>query len=102
VFPLCDYKVWIDTERDEEAKNHLRRMVEINLMEEEFHARRTMKRRRAIFFARQREIDREEYKEKQEEERARKHEKARRAKEAYERGGEKALVKGKWTRLTQD
>jgi hypothetical protein len=29
VFPLCDYKVWIDTERGEEAKNHLRRMVEL-------------------------------------------------------------------------
>jgi hypothetical protein len=87
VFPLCDYKVWIDTERGEEAKNHLRRMVELNLMEEEFRARR---------------IDREEYKEKREEERARKCEKARRAKEAYERGGEKALVKGKWARLTQD
>jgi hypothetical protein len=87
VFPLCGYKVWIDTERGEEAKNHLRRMVELNLMEEEFRARR---------------IDREEYKEKREEERARKCEKARRAKEAYERGGEKALVKGKWARLTQD
>jgi hypothetical protein len=87
VFPLCDYKVWIDTERGEEAKNHLRHMVELNLMEEEFRARR---------------MDREEYKEKREEERARKCEKARRAKEAYERGGEKALVKGKWARLTQD
>jgi hypothetical protein len=47
-------------------------------------------------------MDREEYKEKREEERARKHEKARCAKEAYERGGEKALVKEKWARLTQD
>jgi hypothetical protein len=102
VFPLCDYNVWIDTERGEEAKNHLRRMVELNLMKEELHARRTVKRRRAIFFVRQREMDREEYKEKREEERAQKREKARRAKEAYERGGEKALVKGKWARLTQD
>jgi hypothetical protein len=100
VFPLCDYKVWIDTERGEEAKNHLRRIVELNLMEEEFRARRTAERRRAIFFARQREMDREEYKEKREEVRARKREKARCAKEAYERGGEKALVKGKWARLT--
>jgi hypothetical protein len=49
VFPLCDYKVWIDTERGEEAKNHLRRMVELNLMEEEFCARRTAEHRRAIF-----------------------------------------------------
>jgi hypothetical protein len=102
VFPLCDYKVWIDTERGEEAKNHLRRIVELNLMEEEFRARRTVECRHAIFFASQREMDREEYKEKREEERAQKHEKARRAKATYERGGEKALVKGKWARLTRD
>jgi hypothetical protein len=70
MFPQCDYKVWIDTERGEEAKNHLHRMVELNLMEEEFCARRTTERRRAIFFTRQREMDREEYKEKREEERA--------------------------------
>jgi hypothetical protein len=84
VFPLCDYKVWIDTERGEEAKNHLCHMMELNLMEEEFRAHRTVDCRRAIFFARQREMDREQYKEKQEEERARKREKARRAKESYE------------------
>jgi hypothetical protein len=102
VFPLCDYKVWIDTERGEEAKNHLRRMMELNLMEKEFHARRMTERRRAVFFAMQREMDRGEYKEKREEERARKREKARRVKEAYERGGEKALVKDKWARLTHD
>jgi hypothetical protein len=76
VFPLCDYKVWIDTERGEEAKNHLRCMVELNLMEEEFRARRTAEHRRGVFFASQREMDDEEYKEKREEERARKHEKA--------------------------
>jgi hypothetical protein len=76
VFPLCDYKVWIDTERGEEAKNHLRRMVELNLMEEEFRARRTEEHRHVVFFASQREMDREEYKEKREEERARKREKA--------------------------
>jgi hypothetical protein len=52
VFSLCDYKVWIDTERGEEAKNHLRRVVELNLMEEEFRARRTAECRHAIFFAR--------------------------------------------------
>jgi hypothetical protein len=52
VFSLCDYKVWIDTERGEEAKNHLRCMVKLNLMEEEFRSRRTAERRRAIFFAR--------------------------------------------------
>jgi hypothetical protein len=47
-------------------------------------------------------MDHEEYKEKQEEESAQKREKARRAKKAYARGGEKALIKGKWPRLTHD
>jgi hypothetical protein len=47
-------------------------------------------------------MDCDEYKEKREEDRARKHEKTQRAKEAYERGGEKALVKGKWAHRTQD
>jgi hypothetical protein len=89
-------------ERGEEAKNHLRRMVELNLMGEKFRARRTMERRHVIFFARRREMDHEEYKTKREEERARKREKARRVKEAYERGGEKTLVKGKLACLTQD
>jgi hypothetical protein len=76
VFPLCDYKVWIDTGRGEEAKNNLYRMVELNLMEEEFCAHKTAEHRRAVFFASQREMDREEYKEKREEERAQKREKA--------------------------
>jgi hypothetical protein len=100
--PLCDYKVWIDTERGEKAKHHLHNMVQLNMMEEEFHARRLEERRHATYFTMQCEIDREEYKEKREEERARKHEKARCVKEAYARGGEKVLIKGKWTRLTQD
>jgi hypothetical protein len=73
VFSLCDYKVWIDTQRGEEAKHHLRRMVKLNLMEEEICICRIAERRRAIFFARQREMDREEYKEKREEERVRKY-----------------------------
>jgi hypothetical protein len=64
VFPLCDYKVWIDTERGEEVKNHLRRMVGLMLMKEEFRVHRTTERRHAAFFARQREMDREDYKEK--------------------------------------
>jgi hypothetical protein len=64
VFPLCDYKVWIDTERGEEAKNHLHRMVEFNLMKEEFRACMTVERRCAVFFVSQREMDHEEYKEK--------------------------------------
>jgi hypothetical protein len=65
--PLYDYKVWIDTERDTEVKCYLYSMVELNMMEEH---------RRAAFFARQHEIDHEEYKEKREEERACKREKA--------------------------
>jgi hypothetical protein len=100
--PLCDYKVWIDTKRGEKAKHHLHNMVQLNMMEEEFHARRMEEHRCAAYFAMQREMDREECKVKQEEERAHKLEKARRAKEAYARGGEKALIKGKWPRLTQD
>jgi hypothetical protein len=73
--PLCDYKVWINTERDAEAKCYLHSMVELNMMEEEFYACRMEERRHAAFFARQREMDHEEYKEKREQERARKHEK---------------------------
>jgi hypothetical protein len=64
VLPLCDYKVWIDIERDAEVKCYLRSMVELNMMEEEFCVRRMEERRHAAFFARQREMDCEEYKEK--------------------------------------
>jgi hypothetical protein len=74
--PLCDYKVWIDTKRGVKVKCYLHSMVQLNMMEEEFYGRRMEERRRAAFFARQREMDREEYKEKQEQERARKCEKA--------------------------
>jgi hypothetical protein len=49
--PLCDYKVWIDTERDAEVKCYLCNMVELNMMEEEFRARRMEERRCAAFFA---------------------------------------------------
>jgi hypothetical protein len=66
-------------------------MMELNMMEE-FCARRMEERRCAAYFAMQREIDREEYKEKREDVRARKHEKARCAKEAYAKGGEKMLI----------
>jgi hypothetical protein len=62
--PMCDYKVWIDIERDAEAKCYLRSMVELNMIEEEFRARRIEERRRAAFFSRQLEMDRGEYKEK--------------------------------------
>jgi hypothetical protein len=64
--PLCDYKVWIDTERDAEVKHYLRSIAELKMMEEEFRARRMKERRRAAFFTRQCEMDREEYKEKRE------------------------------------
>jgi hypothetical protein len=62
--PLCDYKVWIDTKRGEKEKHHLRNMVKLNMMEEESHARRKEERRRTAYFAMQREMDHEEYKEK--------------------------------------
>jgi hypothetical protein len=75
-------------------------MVELNMMDEEFRTHRMEERRRAAFFAKQREMDREEYKEKREQERSHKREKARRAKEAYERGGDEAL--SKWPSHTQD
>jgi hypothetical protein len=58
--------------------------------------------RRAAFFARQHEMDCEEYKEKREQERSHKREKARCAKETYERGGDEGLRKAKWASLTQD
>jgi hypothetical protein len=100
--PLCEYKVWINTERGEEAKHHVHNMLELNMMEEEFRARRTAERKCTAYFVMKRVMDREEYKEKREEERARKHEKARRVKEAYAKGGERALITRKWPRLTQD
>jgi hypothetical protein len=64
VSPLCDYKVWINTERGVQAKRHLCNMVELNMMEEELCARRMAERKRAAYFAMKREVDREEYKEK--------------------------------------
>jgi hypothetical protein len=92
---LCDYKVWIDTERDAEAKHFLCLMVELNTMEQEFCTRRMEKCKCAAYFAMQRKMKREHEKEKREEERAWKHEKAHLVKEAYARHGEKALMKGK-------
>jgi hypothetical protein len=100
--PLCDYMVWIDTKRGAEVKHYLHNMVELNMMEEEFHTRRMVERKCAAYFAMQREMAWEDYKDKREEERARKCEKARHAKEAYARGGGRALLKPKWPRLTQD
>jgi hypothetical protein len=74
--PLCDYKVWIDIERGAEEKRYLCNMVELNMMEEEFRAHRMVEYKHAAYFAMQREMAHEEYKEKREEERAQKREKA--------------------------
>jgi hypothetical protein len=65
--PLCDYKVWIDTERGEKVKHHICNIVQLNMTEEEFCTRRMEECRRAIYFVMQREMDREEYKEMREE-----------------------------------
>jgi hypothetical protein len=94
--------VWIDIERGAEAKHYLRNMVELNMMEEEFHAHRMEERKHIAYFIMQHEMDREKYKEKREEERTQRREKARRAKETYARASEKALMKVKWPHLTQD
>jgi hypothetical protein len=61
---LCDYNVWINTERNEEVKYYLRNMVELNMMEEELNACSMEERKRVAYFAMQREIDREHEKEK--------------------------------------
>jgi hypothetical protein len=55
-------------------------MVKLNMMDEEFRARRMEERRRAAYIAMKCEMDCEEYKEKREKERVRKCEKARRVK----------------------
>jgi hypothetical protein len=102
MFPLCDYKVWIDTIRGSEVISYLCSKARLNMMEEEFPARRMEERKHAAYFAMHYKMDREQDKEKREEERARKCEKARRVKEAFARGGDKAAMKGKWPHLTQD
>ncbi len=68
--PLCDYKVWIDTQRGAKEKCYLCSMVELNMMEEEFHARMMAEHKRTTYFVMQREMAHDEYKEKREEERA--------------------------------
>jgi hypothetical protein len=49
--PLCDYKVWINIERDAEAKCYLHNMVELNMMKEEFRARKMAERKHTGYFA---------------------------------------------------
>jgi hypothetical protein len=83
------------------VKLHLCNMVELNMMEDEFHDRGMAERKRAAYFAMKHEMAYEKYKEKREE-RARKREKARCVKEAYAKAGEIALIKVKWPHLTQD
>jgi polynucleotide 5'-kinase involved in rRNA processing len=51
--------VWIDTESGAEMKYYLCNMVKLNMMEEEFRARRIEERKRATYFTMQREMDRE-------------------------------------------
>jgi len=99
---LCDYNVWIDTERSPDAISYLRSMARLELMENEFRARRRAERERDADRLRRREEERRKEEEKRTEERARKLEKGRRAKAAYVKGGQDALNKGKWPRLTQD
>jgi hypothetical protein len=41
------------------VKHHLRNMVKLNMTEEEFRAHKIEERRRAAYFAMQREMDRE-------------------------------------------
>jgi hypothetical protein len=102
VLPLCNYKMWIDIVRGPDAISYLCLMARLNMMEEEFRAHRMAEHKRATYFAIRREMDHEEDKKEREEERAQKREKAHRTKEAFARGGEQALMKGKWPRLTQD
>jgi hypothetical protein len=71
---LCDYKVWIDIERDVDAKNYLRNMVELNVMEEQFCASKKEEHKHSTYFAIQHKMDREEYRES---ERSRGHESVR-------------------------
>jgi hypothetical protein len=77
-------------------------MAWLNMMEEKFHTCRMAERKRATYFAIHREMGHEHDKEKREEERAQKCEKARRAKAAFVNGDEQALIKSKWSQVTQD
>jgi hypothetical protein len=51
---LCDYKMWIDTERGVEGKHYLHNMIKLNMMEEEFRARSMVERKCVACFAMQR------------------------------------------------
>jgi hypothetical protein len=72
----------------------------LNMMTEEFCACRMAEHKRVTYFAIHREMEHEQDKEKREEEREQKHERAYHAKEAFARGGEQALITGKWPHLT--
>jgi hypothetical protein len=59
LFPLCNYKVWIDTIGGPKVISYLCLMARLNMMEEEFRARRMEKRKCTTYFAMRREMDRE-------------------------------------------
>jgi hypothetical protein len=93
--PLCEYNVWIDNVIGLEVISYLCSMFRLNMMEDEFHARRIEECTHATYFAMCYKMNREQEKEKREEERAQKCMKARHVKEAFARGGDKALIKEK-------
>jgi hypothetical protein len=99
---LCDYKVWIDHERGKDAKAHLRRMICLEMWEEEISEKRRAERERDEYFKARHEATTEEYQRRCEEERECKREHARHAKAAFEHGGEAELAKGKWYLPPQD
>jgi hypothetical protein len=94
--------VWIDHERGEDAKAHLRRMIRLEMWEEEIREKRRAERERDEYFKAHHEAATEEYQRRCEEERERKREHACRAKAAFECGGEATLAKGKWYLPPQD
>jgi hypothetical protein len=65
--PLCEYKVWIDTERGAETISYLFSMAQLNIMEEEFRAHRMAEHKCAAYFVIHHEMDRERNNEKREE-----------------------------------
>jgi hypothetical protein len=64
IYSLCDYKVWIDTERGTEAISYLCSMAQLNMMEEEFCAHKIEEHMPAAAFSLHHEMEREQDKEK--------------------------------------
>jgi hypothetical protein len=94
--------VWIDTERGTKAISYFFLMAHLNMMEDEFCTRRIVEHKHAAAFLIHREMECGKDKEKQEEERAQKCKKVCSAKATFLKGGEQAIIKGKWPCLTQD